>query len=159
MRHRRRSRALYSPDHADHLRTGSDFFGNGFGTGANFREDDAAAAWEELREEILREHILRSPCTRPWAWWRFEEHEARLCVSPAPRGPEKAGEEEDDDSDGCDHYGVRSPFWGRAREELLFESQAHFLRRYGLLTKAELAYLARHPELLEPVNGRDAQNR
>lgn len=155
----RRTRALYSADHTDHLRTGCDFFGGGFGNGANFREDDAAAAWEVLREEVLREHIALSPCTRPWAWWRFEEHEARLCVSPAPRGPEKADEDEDDDPDGCGHYGVRSPFWGRAREELLFESQAHFLRRYGLLTKAELAYLAWHPELLEPVNGWTAENR
>jgi hypothetical protein len=155
----RRTRALYSADHADHLRTGSDFFGNAFGNGAHFRADDAAEAWESLREEILAAHIAEQPCTRPWAWWRFEEHDARLCVSPAPRGPEKADEDEDDDPDGCGHYGVRSPFWGRAREELLFESQAHFLRRYGLLTKAERAYLDRHPELLEPVNGWDARNR
>jgi len=26
--------------------------------------------WAELREDILREHIVRVPGTRPYAWWR-----------------------------------------------------------------------------------------
>ncbi len=153
----------YGPDHKDHLRTGSDFFGGGFGSGAYFREEDAADAWDALRGEILLEHIREYPCTRPWAWWMFEPHEGRLCVSPPPRGTENGdgGDEPDDEGDenGRRRYGIRSPYWGRDRAQLLFESQAHFLRRYGLLTKAEKAYLERHPDLLEPVTGWQAENR
>lgn len=160
----RRTRAHYSDDHKEHLRTGIDFFDCGFSNPPNFREEAAAEAWEILREELLREHIAEQPCTRPWAWWLFEPHEPRLCVSSPPRGTE---DEEDptepDDEEGYEegrsNFGIRSPYWGRDREELLFESQAHFLRRYGLLTKWEKAHLARHPELLEPVTGTDAGKR
>lgn len=155
-----RSRPTYSEDHRDHLLSGCDFFGGGFGDGANFREDDAIAAWEILRGELLVKHIAETPCTRPWAWWRFEEHEPRLCVSSPPRGLE------DDDThpnepedDAFNNFGVRSPYWDMDRGELLFESQAHYLKRYGLLTKGETRYLAQHPELLEPVKGWHARNR
>lgn len=160
----RLGRPLYSLDHRDHLRNGHDFFGGGFGAGENFREDDAAEAWEVLRAEILREHISEEPCTRPWAWWMFEPHEARLCVSPPPRGlesvddPDEPDEEERNESSRR-RYGIASPYWDHEGAELLFESQAHFLRRYGLLTKAERAYLERHPELLEPVTGYRGVNR
>ena len=152
----RRSRAHYSEDHKDHLRSGHDFLDSGFGTGANFREDDAAEAWEVLREELLRAHLTDHPCTRPWAWWRFEDHEPRLCVD-AVRGEPEA--DDDGEEEASDYFGVRSPYWGTNRSELHFESQAHYLRRYGLLTKAERAHLERHPELLEPVNGWDAGKR
>jgi hypothetical protein len=149
----RRSRALYTTDHKDQLRTGHDFFDCGFGNGANFREDEAAEAWEVLREEILREHITEAPCTRPWAWWAFEPREPRLCIDAVRDEPEA---DEDAEEDASLFFGVRSPYWGTNREELRFESQAHYLRRYGLLTKAERAHLERHPELLEPVTGWDA---
>lgn len=152
----RRSRAHYSEDHKDHLRSGHDFFDCGFGTGANFREDDAAEAWEVLREELLLEHIREQPCTRPWAWWAFEDHEPRLCVD-AVRNEREADDEAEEDA--SLYFGCRSPYWGKNRDELNFEAQAHYLRRYGLLTKAELAHLDRHPELLEPVNGWDAGKR
>jgi hypothetical protein len=151
----RRSRAHYSEDHKDHLRSGNDFFDCGFGIGANFREDDAAEAWEVLREELLQAHLAEQPCTRPWAWWRFEEHDPRLCVDAVRNEPEA----DDDEEEASDYFGVRSPYWGKSRNELHFEAQAHYLRRYGLLTKAERAYLADHPELLEPVNGWDAGKR
>lgn len=160
----RRTRAHYGDGHREHLRYGHDFFDEGFGNLPYFREDDAAEAWDVLREELLREHIAERPCTRPWAWWLFEPHEPRLCVSAPPRGTEDEEDptEPDDDhgnEEGCRNFGIRSPYWGRDREELLFESQAHFLRRYGLLTKGEKAHLARHPELLEPVTGMDAEKR
>jgi hypothetical protein len=149
----RRSRARYSEDHKEQLRTGDDFFECAFGNGEHFREDDAAEAWEALREEILLDHLMRHPCTRPWAWWAFEPREPRLCVDAVRDEPEA---DDDAEEDASLHFGTRSPYWGKRRGELHFESQAHYLRRYGLLTKAERAYLAGHPELLEPVIGRDA---
>ena len=145
----RHGRPLYSDDHRDHLLTGCDFFDGGFGNGAHFREDDAAEAWEALREELLWVHIADHPCTRPWAWWYFEEHDPRLCIDAVDGEPE--GDE--DEEDAFDNYGCRSPYWGTDREELRFESQAHYLRRHGLLLKSELAHLRAHPELLEPVKG------
>lgn len=148
----RRSRARYSEDHKEQLRTGDDFFENAFGNGANFREDDAAEAWEALREEVLGEHLTRNPGTRPWAWWAFEPREPRLCIDAVRGEPEAEGDEEEASL----HFGIWSPYWGKNRAELHFESQAHYLRRYRLLTKAERAYLEEHPELLEPVIGRDA---
>jgi hypothetical protein len=51
-----------------------DFFGGGFGNGEHFREDEAIEAWEVLRAEVMLEHIDERPCTRPWAWWSFEDH-------------------------------------------------------------------------------------
>jgi hypothetical protein len=160
----RRSRTAYNADHKEHLLSGLDFFAGGFGNGSNFREDAAAEAWDHLREELLAVHLLKSPCTRPWAWWLFEDHEPRLCVSPPPRGLEDEDDpdepdDEEGDADGRRHFGVRSPYWDRDRNELLFESQAHYLRRHGLLTRAERVHLGRHPELLEPVAGWDAEKR
>jgi hypothetical protein len=152
----RNCRARYSEDHKEQLRTGVDFFDFAFGNGSQFREDDAADAWEVLREEILREHITEAPCTRPWAWWAFEPHEPRLCIDAVREEPEA---DEDAEEDASLRFGIRSPYWGRSREELTFESQAHYLRRYRLLTKAERAYLERHPELLEPVKGQEADKR
>lgn len=152
----RRSQAQYSDDHRDHLRSGYDFFDCGFGNGANFREEAAAEAWEALREDLLRAHLLEQPCSRPWAWWRFEDHDPRLCLDAVRN---EAEPDDDAEEDACFHFGVRSPYWGKTRDELHFESQAHYLRRYGLLTKLELAYLERHPELLEPVTGWDAGKR
>jgi hypothetical protein len=156
----RHGRPLYSDDHKNHLLCGHDFFGGGFGTGANFREDDAAEAWEVLREELLWEHISEKPCTRPWAWWHFEDREPRLCIESvrepeaddADEGEEEE-EEEEEEEDNMHRYGCRSPWYGREGDDLHFESQAHYLRRYRLLTKAERDYLERHPERLEPVLG------
>lgn len=143
----RRGKPLYSDDHKDHLLTGHDFFGGGFGNGDEFREEDAAEAWEVLQEELLWAHISERPCTRPWAWWYFGDRDPRLCIDSVK------GEPEADDCDGSDNYGCESPYLGFQAERLHFESQAHYLRRYGLLTKAERAYLEKHPELLEPVPG------
>lgn len=142
----RRGKPLYGPDHRDHLRSGVDFFGGGFGDGEHFREDEAIEAWEIIRAEVMLEQIDERPCTRPWAWWHFEDHEPRLCVENVPREPEIEEEEEP-------FFGCASPYAGKSRDDLHFESQAHYLRRHGLLLKAELAHLRDHPELLEPVKG------
>lgn len=39
-------------------------------------EEEAVAleAWEAVRKPLLAEHARRQPDTRPWAWWRFDEH-------------------------------------------------------------------------------------
>ena len=71
---RRRRKLTRLPEGAVfQLRTGHDFFGDGFGEPV----DDAtlSAAWQALRERAMeeeRQHRGSSWPGRPWAWWRFE---------------------------------------------------------------------------------------
>jgi hypothetical protein len=34
-------------------------------------EETARQAWNELREELLADHIAKHPGTRPWGWWAY----------------------------------------------------------------------------------------
>lgn len=125
----RRPAIDYTPDHRLQLTTGFDFFGSGFGEGPDFREADARQAWAYLREDLLLEHIGLWPCTRPWAWWQFEDHPPRRVV----RRPQAEGK------------------W--------YESQANYLRRHGFITRAESEYLEANPSRLEPVAAIDSSRR
>lgn len=40
--------------------------------GDELTEDELRAAWEELREELIEEHVREFPGTRPWAWWVWD---------------------------------------------------------------------------------------
>lgn len=142
----RRGGPYYSVDHRTYLEVGMAFGEPPFGEGEYFREDEAIDCWNTLRAEILLEHISHSPCTRPWAWWQLEDREPRLCVSTV-RGEAEPTEEP------VFEYGCASPYAEVDRRELRFESQAHYLRRYGLLLKSEREHLLSHPELLEPIEG------
>lgn len=142
----RRGGPFYSLDHRTYLETGFAFSEPPFGEGEYFREDEAIECWNHLRTDILLEHLSHSPCTRPWAWWHLENREPRLCLT-AVRGEPEPDEEPDEE------YGCSSPYANVGIRELRFESQAHYLRRYGLLLKTEREHLLSHPELLEPVEG------
>jgi hypothetical protein len=144
----RRLGLTYGDGHRLHLTTGFDFFQDGFGEGANFRRDDAARAWEYLREELLVEWITDHPCTRPWAWWEFEDHPPRRVVKPKP-------EDFPQERDRPRPWGKAVPWWDEMRRAKWYESQAAYLRRHDLLTRAEADYLEAHPELLKPVTGYD----
>jgi hypothetical protein len=39
--------------------------------------DAAKEIWWHIREDIIAEHIARSPGSRPWAWWALEDREPR----------------------------------------------------------------------------------
>jgi hypothetical protein len=56
-------------------------------------------------------------------------------------------------------WGKPIPWWDEYARAKWFESQASYLRRHGLLTKAEAEYLEAHPELRKPVHALDKQNR
>jgi hypothetical protein len=149
----RRSGPTYGDGHRQHLLAGCDFFGDGFGQGCFFRRDDAERAWKRLREELLAEHIGERPCSRPWAWWEFEGHPPRRVVRPRPEDilpPPPARPYP---------WGKAAPWWDEARQAKWYEPQAGYLRRHGLLTRAEAEYLDRHPELLRPVTGYDVADR
>ena len=152
IRNVRRIGLTYGDGHRHHLLTGCDFFDDGFGNGCNFRRDDAARAWTFLRVELLLEHIADHPCTRPWAWWEFEDHPPRRVVKPKPTDfpPEPARPYP---------WGKPLPWWDEFCRAKWYESQAAYLRRNSLLTRAETEYLEAHPELLNPVNALDKENR
>jgi hypothetical protein len=156
MPRRRRTRRLPRNEyHAGHIRqlvTGHDLKiapAPAWGNGKDFRREEAAAAWAELREEILADHITRHPCTRPFGWWSLDEpRELRRRVDGGPHP--------------CLPPLCRPVSWGRPRcfaepdeFEAMYESVPAYLARLGLLTRAERQHLATNPDLLEPVYGDD----
>jgi hypothetical protein len=148
----RRPGLTYGEGHRLHLLTGHDFFSDGFGEGAFFRRDDAARAWAYLRQELLVEWIADHPCTRPWAWWEFEDHPPRRVVKPKPSDimPEPTRPWP---------WGKPLPWWDEYRQAKWYESQPTYLHRHDLLTRAEAAYLEAHPELLNPVSALQKEGR
>jgi hypothetical protein len=148
-RTRRLPRTEYHRGHYRQLATGFDFRlpSPAFGMdrlGGRFDREAALEAWGRLRAEILSAHLAAHPCTRPWAWWHLEPRDLRRRVDGGAHPCEATGGPEP-------YYGVPGSI-SRAEEfEALYESVAAYLDRLGLLTSPERAYLADHPELLEPV--------
>jgi hypothetical protein len=66
-------------------------------------EGSQRALWEELTDDIVREHLKYSPGTRPWGWRKWEAPELRRVV-----GRECINPDHDDDCDG-DHDHGRLP--------------------------------------------------
>ena len=151
-RHQRRQRIVYSESQRLQLETGIDFFEDAWGNGDQFDARAAAVAWSRLREEMLVAHVAEHPCTRPWAWWRFEELPPRATVRPKARDipPEPSRPYP---------WDRPCPSWEAMRRGEWFEAQAEYLRRHGLLTRSEALYLKAHPELLAPVPAIESHRR
>jgi len=47
-------------------------------------DDEARAEWESVKDELLADHVRRSPGTRPWGWWRWTAPRA-VVDSSTPR--------------------------------------------------------------------------
>ncbi len=110
--------------------------------------------WERMGEDILGGHILQHPCTRPWAWWHFDAPEPRRMVGD----PQDVGLEPHDVRFPARRYKWKLYFGmphgfrilgtcvvsgfglkpdDDARFESLFEKQAVFLERLGLMMPEE----------------------
>ena len=118
-------------------------------------EDDKEsqrALWEDLKDDIVREHIKQSPETRPSGWWRWERPELRRVVGRDCMNPDH-----DDDCDG-DHDDGRLPTdqdpnlpeWAKGKyyfgapsvyDGFRYERQPDYLTRLNLLTHDEAAIL------------------
>lgn len=155
MPRRRRTRRLPRDEyHAGHVRqlvTGHDLKivpAPAWGNGKDFRRDEAAAAWAELREEILAAHVAEHPCTRPWAWWEFEAPEIRRRVDGGahPCLPPRSWPA---------RWGRPAGVAGADEFEALYESVPAYLARLGLLTRAEREHLDANLDLLDPVYADD----
>lgn len=147
-----RAAVTYGDGHRWHLLTGHDYLGDAFGEGQRFRRADAARAWAELRRELLLEHIADHPCTRPWAWWEFEDHPRRRTVRMRP---------EDYPREPARPWPWDRPcsWWQAMLDGKWYEAEAVYLARHGLLTKREAEYLAAHPELRRPVSALDIRGK
>jgi hypothetical protein len=100
------------------------------------------AIWDAVKAEILKDWIKENPCTRPYMFWLLVG-ELRQIVSGS--GGWRPGM-------GIDSEGLPA-YWQlhfNKKNPPVFESQAAFLQRNGLLTKAEKEFLKKHPALLEP---------
>ena len=101
-------------------------------------------AWETHRDQVIAGWIKENPCTRPYAFWRFD----------APEGRKQIG------GSGCvDYLGMRisadglPEYWQiqwDKNDPPTFESEGAYLERHGLLTAPEKTFLKKHPALLEP---------
>ena len=114
-----------------HLETGHDFSG-GFGR-ENVDRDAMRKVWNECRDDLIQATIQKEgPGHRPWAWWEFAAPEPRQIVKMVVqelRVPcaSLAG-----------RYGI--PFDG-LDGLAIYESQAEYLKRLGLLTESERSLL------------------
>ena len=108
--------------------------------------------WETLKEGIMADWIDRHHCTRPFAWYEFESTGPRLMIGGHGRTMTKK-------------YAAWKPYfnkgipasWSEIEPDNppLFESEAVFLQRNGLLSESEKRYLSKHPALMVPVKIKD----
>lgn len=136
-----------------------------------------ALAWETHRAEILTSWVAANPCSRPWAWWRFDAPEPRRRIGGT-------GDTFDDQYSVSEcPYGIPDHWvtahdievyngtWRDVHGKLInlgykpgdftrkaidpanpptFESEAAYLRRKRLLKPEERKWLTAHPEALTP---------
>jgi hypothetical protein len=93
-------------------------------------EEQARAAWRQHREELLQEHIAKFPCSRPQAWWWFENHKRQELAGPDENSVEV-------------HQAFPNAFLPLDQNTKHLESELQYLVRNNLLTVAEKRILAR----------------
>ena len=101
-------------------------------------------AWDSYRDQVLNNWIKRNPCSRPYAFWKFDAPELRKQIS---------GSGDVDYEGACISSDGLPEYWQVEwdKNDLpTFESEAACLQRLGILTPTEKAYLKKHPKLMEP---------
>ena len=110
----------------------------------------ARAAWEIHGQQLLADFIAKHPGRRPWAWWRFATAAPRMRVggSGVPCNEVLSGWKQDYRF-GIPQYWVVADYLELFPKLLtrsmlidhhnppLYEAQAEFLRRHGLIGKRE----------------------
>lgn len=146
------ARSAYGPDDMTAM-----LFGDACGTcrvadprDGHVNEPAVRQAWDALGDELLAAWLAAYPCSRPFAWWTVGGHVREFRGTPR----EMAAAYKAAPFQLQWRWGRR--YMGHEGGRLLefyplasFESQASYLERMGLLTAAERAHLAEHPELLQ----------
>lgn len=141
-------------------------------------EDQEKAVWNGVKEEILISWMRENPCLRPSAWWAWDAPEPRQRLGGTGTSWLELGYDQYGLDRGIPTKWVSNRdievYNGRFRDihgniipssfkegdlkgividpanPPIYESEASYLARLGLLSAAEKAYLREHPELLEP---------
>jgi len=88
---------------------------------------ELAAAWQDIGDDLTREHAAERPLSRPWGWWRFSAPQPRRRVEPGRP---------------YTHYRRAAAYGVPANcDPDEFEIEADYLRRMGLLLPEEKALL------------------
>ena len=101
--------------------------------------------WQENQVRFMAEWVESHPCSRPFGWWKFEAPEPRKMIGG--KGT-RAGQKR--------NYGQSFKFgvpqyWLEidGKSPPMFESQAAFLQRLGLLYDGEAKFLKENTQLLQ----------
>ncbi|MDZ4779595.1 MAG: hypothetical protein SGJ19_05025 [Planctomycetia bacterium] len=155
IRRRNKHRSQYTQLEYYAVASGHDFFGS-FKT-----EDDWREAWQAMKDELLPAFIQQCPGQRPWAWWKFEATERRQPADGKPHpfdDPERQAhldriaasmpvEDREAYYASCNelYFGLPRCLCIKADFGRLYEDQATYLERLGLLTDAEREFIAALP--------------
>jgi hypothetical protein len=101
-------------------------------------EESQKALWQELRQEILAEHIKRQPGTRPWGWWKFDAPQMRRVIGvDKDTVGEESGLPAFEDPSLPGHF--KENYFGRPNvcDGFVYETEGAYLARLKLLTAEE----------------------
>ena len=118
--------------------------------------------WDDIREELVSDYVRKHPGTRPWAWWAMDAPEPELVDQGEDLEPvsfmrrQVGGTGALDGLSRCsfgipygiDHCNPPLP----NDDPPMYESQAAYLRRHGLLSATEKRKLRKkdfEPEVIE----------
>jgi hypothetical protein len=120
--------------------------------------------WSEVKDHVVSQWKAAKPCTRPWAWYKFDaprqndEFFGHYYHGTLPEQRLKVG----GSGHVCEYnfvpaynFGVFKYWHYNENDPPLFESQAAYLHRLGLLSETEEKYFEEHPDLAEPENIQD----
>lgn len=164
VRRKVKQRTGWTADDRQVLRTGGRWNASRLHGGRRGYDHDACrAAWEELRSELMAEHLatvwdggythstLTGLGSRPWAWWKFDSPEPRLVIDPHAAFCVSSPECRFSETVEALHCGAPYGYGRHARDyHPSVESQTCFLARHSLLTASELEQLDDTQELLDP---------
>lgn len=109
--------------------------------------DDPRGLWQRIREPMLRAFAKHHPGRRPWAWWEFEATQPRERV--VMEGPQAVPSPL--------KFGYPTGYDGCAVDlNTLYESEADYLGRLGLLMEGEQAAADSTGEAAYTVGASDA---
>jgi hypothetical protein len=106
-------------------------------------EESQHAIWEELKDDIVREHIKYSPGTRPWGWWKWEAPEMHRVIAREV-DPDNKGDCLDDRVPAAEDPNL--PEWAKGKfyfgkpsvyAGFVYEDERDYLDRQDLLFEEE----------------------
>jgi hypothetical protein len=102
-------------------------------------------AWDRCKERVLAEFIKEHPGCRPWHWWRFDGPQEPRRVMRADVPCEAGFHNKPFNVEDTD-FGLWMNWWPLC--DVVYESQAAFLKRHNLLAEGEEERANFGPELV-----------